>query len=105
MESNEKFCPAAGEKVSLYRAYTGTSVPCTVVGMRNPQVLIVRECRLTFPQPRYFDTYPDSIEEGRPGIEREHELRWSKASGCWKEKGVAGRHARFGIWVFEPNLN
>ena len=105
MENTKKFYPGPDEKLSLFRAYTGTSVPCTVVGMKNSQVLVVRECRLTFPQPCYFDSYPDRIEPGTPGIEAAHELRWSNKAGGWKEPGTAGRLAIFGKWVYEPYLD
>lgn len=102
---DEKFYPAPGDKLNLCSVYGGTSVPCTVVGMRNSQVLVVRECRMTFPQPRHYDTLPDRIEPGRPGTEKTYELRWAPKGGCWKEPGTYGRRARFGEWVFEPYLD
>lgn len=102
---SEKFFPNPGDKLNLVNPFTDTSVPCTVVGNKSAATIVVRECRLTFPLPRYFDTLPIAIEPGTPGVEDVHELHWAPKAGCWKEVGRYGRRAHFEEWDYRPHLD
>ena len=101
---NDKVWPEIGTRGSLCNYYSGSMTPVTVVGKQSGK-LIVRECRLIFNGPRYYNTYPDSIEEGIASVDREHELSWSPKGACWKERGTYGRRLELRGWKFEPNVN
>ena len=101
---NEKAWPEDGAKGSLCNYYSGTMTPVTVIGRQSGK-LLVRECRLIFNGPRYFDSYPDSIEEGIASVNAEHELSWSPKGRCWKEPGTYGRRLELNGWHFEPRVD
>lgn len=94
-----KWYPPVGTKVTIVRA-TGSETPYTVVGTESGR-LRIRECRLEFDGPRYFDTVADRITEGLPG-DREKELVWKPKSESWGEKGAAYSYIRFGKWRHQP---
>lgn len=94
-----KWYPPEGTKLTIVRV-TGSETPYTVVGTESGR-LRIRECRLEFDGPRYFDTVADRITEGLPG-DREKELFWKPKSEGWGEKGNAYSYIRFGKWRHQP---
>ena len=103
--SGLKFYPAPGSPLTLSNAFTGYSVPYTVVGKAPGGKLRVRECQLVFDGPRYFDSTPDRILPGRPGIEQEIDLVWKPKRKCWAETGKYGMRAWFGKTVVSPYVD
>ena len=106
----EKFYPEAGTKLFLSRS-TGDSwvdmvkYPYTVVGQKAGR-LLVRECKLVFNGPRYYDTVADEILDDPNG--EVIALSWSRKHGRWQfDRYQTGypQIAHFGRWDHQPYLN
>lgn len=80
-------------------------IPYTVVGYVGNKMLI-QEAKCNFPEPRYFDTMPTSIEEDRKGDVLS--LNWAPRKKRWQvDKYGTGYPyvAVFGQWEYYPYLN
>ena len=98
----ERWIPPVGTKLSLC-FLNGSSYPYTVVGMDRGQV-VIREARLEFDGPRYYDTVADRIVPGLPG-DREERLIWHPKAGDWHGRGKYGGYVRWCEWTHQPNLD
>ena len=106
----EKVYPKIGDHLYLSQRtgnYWVDSVknPYTVIAV-TPVKVKVQKCRLIFNGPRYYDSYPDEIEEDKDG--EILELVWAPKKKRWqidKYKTGYPEIAFFGEWQFEPYLN
>lgn len=101
--------PSVGDKLYLYRPCNRYYVeacrdPYTVESVKG-NTCIVREARLVFYGPRYFNTLPDKIEDDPNG--KRLTLRWNEKRQRWQES-PAGSYplvAVFGAWAYFPYLD
>lgn len=101
-EKGERYYPPIGTKVTVHML-NGSCRPYTVVGTFGGK-LQIRQARLIFDGPHYYDTVADRIEEGHNG-DPEEELVWHRRFGDWHGRGKNGGWPTFGVWEHAPNLD
>ena len=81
--------------------------PYEVVKIMTPNKILVRECRLIFNGPCYYDTIADDIVSDINGSTIE--LRWNNKRQAWisniKESAGYPYYAKFGKWEHQPYLD
>ena len=104
-----KHIPQPGEHLYTYtpcNSYWISMVrdPYTVESVKG-NVCVIREAKLIFNGPRYYDTLADDIVDDPNG--RKMTLRWSEKKQRWQESPANGypRVAVFGCWDFQPYLD
>ena len=105
-----KHIPIVGEHLYIYTPSTRYMVemvrdPYTVDSV-SANTCTVREARLIFNGPRYFNTLADDIVDDPDG--RKIKLRWSEKNQRWEEtpKRYGCTHvAVFGRWDYQPYLD
>lgn len=79
--------------------------PFTVIGCKGGK-LIIQSAKCNFPEKRYFDTLPLSIEEDTTGDILL--LSWSEKNQWWQYKAYKNSYpfiAHFGEYQYYPYLN
>lgn len=80
--------------------------PYTVKEILGENRIIIQAAKCNFPEPRYYDTLPTSIEEDTNG--RTMMLRWSEKKQRWQESPHYDSYPYFGVfgeWDYQPYLN
>lgn len=102
--------PYVGEKLYLSQHtknyfVNAVKIPYTVSKILSPNEIEVRECKLIFNGPQYYDSMPDEIEEDLAG--KVVKLRWNERRSAWCEYplGDYPYYAKFGAWEYYPYLN